>query len=88
MSPKIILSRDKLVFHNLNNEGSKISIWPKIERIKGTMQVAKILDLQIPLFTTEDQRLKYVESQFGLFSPNSWYNIIITIFMVFLISLT
>ena len=75
----------------MNNEESKISIWPKIEKIKGTMQLAKIkeaLDLQIPLFTTEDQRLKYVESQYGLFSPNSWYNIIITIFLVFLISLT
>ena len=42
----------------------------------------------MPLFTDEDLRLKYVESQYGLFSPNSWYNIIITIFMVFLISLT
>ena len=55
------------------------------------MQLAKIkeaLDLQIPLFTTEDQRLKYVESQYGLFSPNSRYNIIITIFKVFFISLT
>ena len=55
------------------------------------MQLTKIkeaLDLQIPLFTDEDQRLKYLESQYGLFSPNSWYNIIITIFMVFLISVT
>ena len=94
MSPKIINFQGinlSYTIPNMNNEESKISIWPKIEKIKGTMQLAKIkeaLDLQIPLFTTEDQRLKYVESQYGLFSPNSWYNIIITIFMVFLISLT
>ena len=94
MSPKIINFQGinlSYTIPNMNNEESKISIWPKIEKIKGTMQLAKIkeaLDLQIPLFTTEDQRLKYVESQYGLFSPNSWYNIIITIFLVFLISLT
>ena len=55
------------------------------------MQLTKIkeaLDLQIPLFTDKDQRLKYVDSQYGLFSPNSCYNIIITTFMVFLIKLT
>ena len=94
MSPKIINFQGinlSFTIPNINNEESKTSIWPKIEKIKGTMQLTKIkeaLDLQIPLFTDEDQRLKYVESQYGLFSPNSWYNIIITIFMVFLISLT
>jgi len=75
----------------MNNEESKISIGPKIEKINGTMRLAKIkevLDLQIPLITTEDKRLKYVESQYGLFSTNSWYNFIVTIFMVFLIPLT
>ena len=94
MSPKIINFQGRnlsFTILNINNEESKTSIWPKIERIKGTMQLTKIkeaLDLEIPLFTDEDQRLKYVDSQYGLFSPNSWYNIIITIFMVFLISLT
>ena len=55
------------------------------------MQLTKIkeaLDLQILLFTNEEQRLKYIENQYGLFSPNSWYNIIFTIFMLFLILLT
>jgi len=28
-----------------------------------------------------------VENQYGLFSPNSWYNIRITIFLVFIIQL-
>jgi len=54
------------------------------------MQLTKIkeaLDLQIPLFTNEDQSLKYVDYHQGWFPPNSWYNIILTIFMV-LISLT
>jgi hypothetical protein len=46
------------------------------------------LDSQIPLFANEEQRLQYVENQYGLFSPNSWNNIIITISLVFLISLT
>ena len=51
-------------------------------------KIKEVLDLQIPLFTDEDQTLKYVENKYGLFSPHSWYNIIITIFMVFFISLT
>jgi len=41
----------------------------------------------MPVLTKEEQRLKYVESQYGLFQPNFWYHIIITIFLVFLISL-
>ena len=51
-------------------------------------KIKEALDSQIPLFTNEDQRLEYVENQYGLFSPNSWYNIIITISLVFLVSLT
>ena len=42
--------------------------------MQGTMQLTKIkeaLDLQILLFTNEDQRLKYVENQYA----NTWYNI-------------
>jgi len=38
------------------------------------MQLTKIkeaLDLQIPLFTNEDQRLKYVENQYALFLRNT-----------------
>ena len=94
MSPKIVNFQGinlSFTIPNINEEESKTSIWPKIEKIKGTTQLTKIkeaLDMQIPLFTDEDQRLKYVESQYGLFSPNSRYNIIITIFMVFFISLT
>ena len=94
MSPRIINFQGinlSFTIPNVYVEESKTSIWAQIEKIKGRMQLTKIkeaLDMQIPLFTDEDQRLKYVESQYGLFSPNSWYNIIITIFKVFLISLT
>ena len=62
MSPKTINFQGinlSFTIPNMNNEESKISIWPKIEMTKGTMQLAKIkeaLDLQIPLFKTEDQR--------------------------------
>ena len=34
-------------------------------------KIKEVLDLQIPVFPNEDQRLKYVENQYGLFSPNS-----------------
>ena len=80
-----------LTIPNINYKESKTSIWPEIEKIKGTMQLTKIkeaLDLQILLFPNEDKRLIYIEIQYGLFSPNSWYNIIYTIFVVFLIYLT
>ena len=93
MGPRIINFQGinlSFTIPNINNEESKTSIWPEIEKIKGTMQLTKIkeaLHLLIPLFTNEDQRLKYVENHYELFSPNSWYNIIFTIFMVFLISL-
>jgi len=61
MSPKIINFQGiNLSFSipNINNKEAKKSIWPKIEKSKGTMQLTKIkeaLDLQIPLFTNEDQ---------------------------------
>ena len=63
LSPKII--NLSFTIPNINNEESKTPIWPKIEKIEGTMQLTKIkeaLDMQIPLFTDEDLRLKYVES--------------------------
>ena len=88
---KVFWNKCVLTIPNINNEESKTSIWPEIEKIKGTTQLTKIkeaLDLQILLFTNEEQRLKYIENQYGLFSPNSWYNIIFTIFMLFLILLT
>ena len=64
MTPKIINFQGinlSFTILNINDEESKTSIWPKIEKIKGTMQLTKIkeaLDMQIPLFTDEDQRLK------------------------------
>ena len=51
-------------------------------------KIKEALDSQIALFTNEHQRLEYVKNQYDLFSPNSWYNIIITISLVFLVSLT
>ena len=45
MSPKIINFQGinlSFTIPNMNNEESKISIWPKVEKIKGTMQLAKI----------------------------------------------
>ena len=75
MSPNFQGINLSFTIPNINNEESKTSIWPELEKIKGTMQLTKIkeaLDSQIPLFTDEDQRLKYVESQYELFSPNSW----------------
>jgi len=73
------VSRNKSVVHNLKykQRGIKTFTCPEIEKIIGKKQVTKIkevLDVQLPLFTTEDKRLKYLENQYGLFSPNSWYN--------------
>ena len=94
ISPKIVNFQGinlSFTIPNINDEEIKNSIWRKIDNIKGTVPLTKIkeaLDSQIPFFTNEDQRLEYVENQYGLFSPNSWYNIIITISLVFLVSLT
>jgi hypothetical protein len=63
----------------------------KIENVKGTLPLEKIreaLESQIPVFTNEDQRLTYVESRYGLFSTNFWWNMLLTIGFVFMISLT
>ena len=54
---------------------------------KKVTKIKEAKDIQIPLFTNEDKGIKYLKNQYVLFSPNSWYNII-TIFLVFLISLT
>jgi len=59
-----------LTIPNINYKESKTSIWPEIEKIKGTMQLTKIkeaLDLQTLLFPNEDKRLKYTENLYGLF---------------------
>jgi hypothetical protein len=67
---------------NIHNEEVKATICSKIENAKGTLPLAKIrevLESQIPLFTNEDQRLTYVESRYGLFSTNFWWNMLLTV---------
>jgi hypothetical protein len=89
ISPKIINFKAINLSYTIPNieseEGSKI------ENNKGTLTVTKIkeaLDSQIPLFTNEDQILMYVDERYGLFSTNFWWNILLTVSVVFAISLT
>jgi hypothetical protein len=94
LSPRVVNFKPVNLSHtiaNIDNEEVKATIWSKIEIVKGILPLTKIreaLDSQIPLFTNEDQRLTYVESRYGLFSTNFWWNILLTIGFVFMISLT
>jgi hypothetical protein len=94
ISPKVVNFKPvnlSYTIPNVEDEEVKATIWSKVENIKGTLPLTKIreaLDSQIPLFTNEDQRLTYVESKYGLFSTNFWWNILLTVGLVFMISMT